>query len=342
MVSGNLRPMRDWGILNQLRSRNDILALGLFGSSARGAESADVDVFVLLARGTEQDQLRTELLEAGFDPILVQEHELDLMDAIFLTAISRDMNMLKGRLELKTDPMAVEAELERYAVHHLLRLEDELSSSKLSGPVSLAAFNAARYACWLLLHRSGCPLPGNSEELLAFTEKVLPIRLWEMFRRSALSVIRRYFDSANAKLNKDALLYTVLSVREALALSRDPLADAERWIDHVNERIGAIAADDIVSIRELCQSLFMGIYSSTRAYIAARKGYAPEVHIEIFHTLSELKSIDPNAIRIEETYREAFDGLHVDCHYRGLGNLELIRGWARRARDHINYIKSVV
>lgn len=332
--------MVKWSVLEEVKQDPNVVTLGLFGSVARQKKGFDVDVFVLV-KG-EVDQIRKKLFEAGFDVAVNNVYELDKIDPVFLAAVARSFKPIKGELKIEIDDYIIENELRSAIIHHFMRLRDGLVSHEYRSALILNAFNATRYACWLLLYKRGLSLPSNSSEMLTLLRGVAPNVLFKLFENSLLAIVERDLDVGKTKLKKTSLLYTVLSVAEALKLTADPLKEAEEWVKHVDKRVMDIDPRDAMSIRELCQSLFMAVYNVTRGYLTAKKGYAPETHVEIFHALEEIKDLDPHAVKIEEDYREAFHRLHVDCHYRGVGSLELVRKWITKTRNLIHHVKAII
>lgn len=332
--------MVDWNILEEVKKNPNVIILGLFGSAARNQKGHDIDIFVLARDNIEK--IREKLLEGGFDPSVNHIHELDKIDPVFLAAVTRSFKSLKGRLKLQIDDGTVKKSLRLAAVHYLLRLREGINTNEYRQAIILNAFNTAQYAGWLLLYKHGLPLPANSTEILALLKKATPNSLLNLFKNSVLTTVERNLEVSETKLKNTSLLYTMLSATEALKMTTNPIREAEEWIKHVQKRAATIDPRDIMSIRELCQDLFIAIYNATRAYLNAKKGYSPETHVQIFHALEEIKTLDPNAKKIEEDYRQAFHTLHVDCHYGGIGTLDLVKKWINKTQDLINHVKTII
>jgi predicted nucleotidyltransferase len=331
--------MVKWNILEEIKRNPNVITLGVFGSAARNEEGRDIDVFVL-AKG-DIENIREKLLKAGFDPTVNQIQELEESDPIFLAALIRSFKPIKGELKLQIDNRIVENRLRLAVVHYLMRLREGIDANEYRQATILNAFNTAQYASWLLLYKHGLPLPANSTEILTLLRKTASKTLLNLFQNSILASIERNLDVSKTKLKNKSLLYTMLSATEALKMTTNPLKEAEQWIKHVQKRAATTDPKDTMSIRELCQDLFIAIYNATRAYLNAKKGYAPETHVQIFHALEGIKTLDPNAAKIEEDYRQAFHTLHVDCHYRGIGTLNLVKKWINKTLNLINHIKTI-
>lgn len=339
-LTGSRRNMVEWDVLEEVKRNPNVVTLGLFGSWARQKKGFDIDVFALVK--DKADEISSKLLEAGFDAAVNRINELNKVDPVFLAAVARSFKPIKGELKLKINDNLIEDELRSAAIYNLIRLREGLTYHEYPGALTLNAFNAAQYACWLLLYKQSLPLPGNSKEMLDFLEEATSTTLLGLFKNSVLAAVKRGLDADKTKFKKPNMLYTVLSVSEALRLTLDPLKEADEWIKHVQERLKGTDPRDIMSIRELCQDLFMAVYNITRGYITAKKGYAPETHSEIFHSLEEMKSLDPHAAKVEEAYKESYHKLHVECHYRGVGSIELVRRSIDKTRELINYVKAVM
>jgi len=331
--------MVKWNILEEIKRNPNVVTLGVFGSAARKQKGHDIDVFVL-AKG-DIENIRKKLLRAGFDPTVNHIRELDKIDPVFLAAVSRSFKPLKGELKPQIDNGIVENRLRLATVHYLVRLREGIDANEYRQARILNAFNTAQYASWLLLYKHGLPLPANSTEILTLLRKTTPKTLLNLFKNSILATMERNLDVDETKLKNTSLLYTMLSATEALKMTTNPLKEAEEWLKHVQKRAATTDPKDTMSIRELCQDLFIAVYNATRAYLNAKKGYAPETNVQIFHALEEIKNLDPHAAKIEEDYRQAFHTLHVDCHYRGIGTLNLVKKWISKARNLINHIKTI-
>jgi len=331
--------MPNWNILEEIKQNPNIVTIGLFGSKARNQKGHDIDVFVLAKGDTEN--IREKLLKAGFDPTVNHIKELNKIDPIFLAAVARSYKPIKGELKLQIDDNIVQNRLRLAVIYHLVRLREGIEANEYQQSVLLNAFNTTRYASWLLLYKHGLPLPANSTEILTLLRKATPKRLLNLFQNSILATIERNLNIGKTKLKNKSLLYTMLSATEALKMTTNPLKEAQEWIKHVQKRAATTDPKDVMTIRELCQDLFIAIYNATRAYLNAKKGYAPETHTQIFHILEEIKTLDPHAAKIEEDYRQAFHTLHVDCHYRGIGTLSLVKKWINKTQNLISHIKTI-
>lgn len=274
---GQRLPKVDAGWLNggleEVERDPNVVALGLFGSMARRRKGFDADIFVLV-KG-EADEIRKKLFEAGFDAAVSKVGELGKIDPIFLAAVARSFRPIKGELNVNVDDYTIERELRSATIHHLMRFRDSLVGHEFRSALILNAFNAARYACWLLLYKGGRSFPCNSGEMLPLLRDVEANGLLKLLESSVLATVERDLDVGKAKLKKTSLLYAMLSVAEALRLAADPLKEAEEWVKHVETRSTNIDPRDAMSIRGLCQGLFMAIIQCDARLSNRQKGPCP-------------------------------------------------------------------
>lgn len=325
--------------LEEIARDTRVLVLGIYGSRARGVPGADFDILAIVS--ADEEEIREKLLKAGYDAIVTTAERLKESDPVFLLALSKDYKPLKGQLELPAKDPKTEMRLLHYSFVSYLRFRETLRKGEFVGAVALAGYNATRYAAWFLLNQKGESLPANSSEILKSLLHHTTPALAQLFQKSILGTTPRLTALDYTHLDNEKVLYTLIAVSEALKMALDPFQEAEKWLQHVERRLAEIQPDDMLSIRELCQGLFLIIYNLTRGYIARRRGYAPEVHIEIFHVLNELDPVDSHAREIENTYREAFNQIHINCHYRGIGDREILRNWVDRAKSFHKYVTSI-
>jgi hypothetical protein len=106
--------------------------------------------------------------------------ELDKIDPIFLAAVTRSYKPIKGELKLQIDDNIVQNRLRLATQRYLARLKEGLKTNEYRPAVLLNAFNAARYASWLLLHQYGLPLPNNTTEIITLLKQVAPETLQQL------------------------------------------------------------------------------------------------------------------------------------------------------------------
>ena len=300
-----------------------VVQAGYYGSSTFSSKPSDIDVLVIAGEGEDTRALRRKLLEAGFDACVISESELRQCDPIFLYGVK---SSFKPVIQVRDVLSEVDAEkASSTALVRGVRYCLESIREAKNGSHALArlyAMEAIKHVIWSQLIKAGLPISGNPEILLDVAREALP--------QSILDGIRRFKEGGN-------LIYWCLAVtREVSLLERGSIKEALEILERVKAEVKKTRPDDLFAIRMLCQALFLSAYSAVRAYIGRYRGRAPETHSEIFKTLRELSGIDPTARLVHDLYAQAFDELHVDCHYRGIGDLKLLEVWIKRVGELIS------
>ncbi len=321
----------------------DCLLVGIFGSCARNFSAPeDVDVLIVCRRGTKE-KFEEIAREPPLDISIVDEEELPRLDPVFLYSVERDLRVLFGDPEIlrrcAPPPQRVMDELIKNVSYYLRRVIEGYKRGEYEKAVLLCARNAIKYAIWLISVKNGDNISSNPQELLRISLKYLDRRLVDLLQSTPL--LREFNDIINEGLFREAVEATVKFVEEVITLSRRPLEEAREWLEHVKKRL-AEEALNIRTIRELCQDLFLAVYEVVREYLATHIGRLPETHSEIFHELKRLENIDTLARDLYAIYEDAFNTLHVDCHYKGIGDENLIVRWIEKVEELIRKVSSKV